>query len=156
MFLVHDTINERHAYIERFLDCDDAPVSILLAAADFERCVRRAILGLGTSPTKVIREKHLGKDFHGPMAFKRAWKAEVKPRLGLNLANQVVRDWSRFDKAYRFRHKLIHGVTGRLESEFASGIARTIMQGASDIDDLARSEGVNLDRTIRRYKRWQP
>ena len=153
MFLVRQSITERHSYIECFLDCDDASVAVLLAAADFERCIRRAILALGQSPTKNIREGLFSQHFHGLEAFKEGWKKEVKPRLGVNLANDVVRDWGRFKKAFGFRHQLIHGATNKLSVEFASGVARTVLRGASDLDDFARDQGASLDGVIRRYKR---
>ena len=39
VFLVSDTLEERHAKIRGFLNKRDAPIAILLAAADFERKV---------------------------------------------------------------------------------------------------------------------
>ena len=154
MFLVHDKIEARHRYIARFLDNEDAPVAILLAAADFERCVRRGILGLGISPTKIIRETYFKSSFHGLDKFKEAWKAEVKPRTGRNLANDVVMHWSTFIDAYGFRHKLIHGATRKISPAFASEKARLILSASIAINKLATGHGVDLDKTIRRYKRF--
>jgi hypothetical protein len=128
-------------------------VAILLAAADFERSVRRGILGLGTSPTKEIQSRFFAKNFHGLEAFKDAWRIEVKPRCKLNLAGDTVANWHEFKRAYDFRHRLIHGSTVRLSPDFASGVARSILQASYSIDQLARRHGVDLDRTIRRYKR---
>lgn len=156
MFTVKEPIERRHAYIAQFLDDEHAPLAILLAAADFERCVRRAVLGLGTSPTKQIRAEVLTNQFSGLDRFKAGWRAEVKPRVGLNLANDVVKRWDRFARAYRYRHRLIHGVPSKLSAEFASDLARTILVGAEDVNRVAQEHGVELDRTIRRYKRWEP
>jgi hypothetical protein len=154
MFLVHDTIADRHKYISRFLDGEEAAVGILLAAADFERGVRRGILGLGTAPTKEIKSTYFGPGFHGLDRFKDAWKAEVKPRTRRNLANDVVRRWDSFRDAYKLRNVLIHGATGRITPSYASNAARTILGASLAIHELAREHGVDLDRTIRRYKRY--
>ena len=54
MFLVADNRNDRDLLIKSYFDAEPA-ISILLAAADFEWTVRRAILALGKSPTKHIR-----------------------------------------------------------------------------------------------------
>ncbi len=60
MFLVRDRIEARHEKIRTFMGSDDAAIAVLLAAADFERTVRRAILALGNTPTKQLRTKVLG------------------------------------------------------------------------------------------------
>ncbi len=46
-------------------------VAILLAAAEFERCIKRGILALGRSPTKEIKETIFNGRFHGLDAFKK-------------------------------------------------------------------------------------
>lgn len=153
MFLVHDTIRERHARISRFLDGDDAPIAILLAAADFERTIRRAILGLGSSPTSEIREKLLNQRFHGPDAFKDGWAREVRPRLGVRLADDAITNWTALRAAFNQRNRLIHGSPRKLQSAFASKHARAIMMAAQQLHEFALADGVDLDRTIRRYKR---
>ena len=93
MFLVRDTINERHRCISHFLDSDDASIAVLLAAADFERTMCRAILGLGSSTTPEIKSKILTNRFHGTDRFKKGWKKEVKPLHGVRLADQVITNW---------------------------------------------------------------
>ena len=55
MFLINDTMEERHQTIRSFLSSDPM-IAVILAAADFEWTVRRAILALGTLPTKEIRK----------------------------------------------------------------------------------------------------
>lgn len=153
MFLVQQTMAERHEYVSRFMDGDDASIAVLLAAADFERCIRRAILGLGMSPTKEIRENFFRQHFHGPRRFKEVWRIEVKPRIGRNLADEVVPRWDSVERAYSFRHRLIHGIPGKLSPELASGVARTFLKAAVAVGRVAGEHGVDLDRTIRRYKR---
>jgi hypothetical protein len=56
-FLVTDDLDARENRIMGFLEEREPVIAILLAAADFERTVRRAILGLSTEPTKKIRKK---------------------------------------------------------------------------------------------------
>jgi hypothetical protein len=152
MFLVSDDIDTRHNKIIIFLDNEDAPIAILLAAADFERCVRRAILGLGASPTAYIKAKIMSNGFHGLRAFKRAWKHEVSPHFSSSLDKDVVTSWDEFSKAYQFRHKIIHGIVGRFSPDYASTMARRLLQASREIHVFAADRGVNLDRPIRRLK----
>jgi hypothetical protein len=153
MFLVSDRIGERHQRIERFLGGEEAPIALLLSAADFERTVRRAILGLGSSSTKNIRENVLShENIRGFGGYKQAWKDEVKPRLEVNLANDVVRNWQDVKKAFAHRNRIIHGATIRSTPEFTSFKARSILIGCIAIHQFASQNSVDLDSTIRRYK----
>jgi hypothetical protein len=53
--LVSDTQENRHAQIRRLLVDQKAVIAVLLAAADVEWTIRRAIIALGTSPTAYLR-----------------------------------------------------------------------------------------------------
>ncbi|PZO52913.1 MAG: hypothetical protein DCF16_08190 [Alphaproteobacteria bacterium] len=161
MFLVSDSIRERHKVIEKYLDTDEASIAILLAAADFERSVKRAILALGQSPTKDIKEKLIGRRFHGPEAFKSAWRAEVQRRHDVDLANGVVRNWSEFVQAYECRNRLIHGTTNRMTTAYASRAARKILAASSAVHKFAADRAHDLDKRIvrrsavHRSQRWR-
>lgn len=153
MFLVRQGIDERHGRIAKFFYTEDATIAVLLAAADFERCIRRAILALGVSPTAQIRKQTLGRNFHGLDAFKKGWNDEVTPRLHKKLADDVVRNWSQFRSSFELRHRLIHGAQVRLTPAFATEAAKRILAASVDLTNFASAEGAQLDGIIRRYKR---
>jgi hypothetical protein len=148
MFLVSDTMEERHKYIRRFVVAGDASVAILLAAADFERCLKRGILALGQSPTKEIKEKIFRPPFHGLEAFKKAWIAEVRPLHKINLPGGVVQNWSDFVRAYNCRHSLIHGATSKMTQKFASEMTSRILAASVQLHHFAATRGKDLDKKI--------
>ena len=153
MFLVSDTIVKRHAKIRSFIKKDPA-IAVILAAADFEWTVRRAILALGRSPTKHIREKVLA-NCTGLEKYKNAWKEEVKPRLNSDLAI-VVPNWFVFSKqAYPLRHRLIHGVVGTTGHDYAKEKIDTILGASKAVVDysLSKSEPLYGRKIVRRKSR---
>jgi hypothetical protein len=139
MFLVSDTLESRHKRIRSFLDRESV-IAILLAAADFEWTVRRAILALGRSPTKCIRENVLANSW-GIEAYKSCWKQEVEPRFHKRLAELVSdSDWQFFKSdAYPLRDRLIHGIRGTVGGPYARkrveailGISKALVEFADD------------------------
>ena len=78
MFLVSDTFECRQARIRAMLNKQDAAIAVLVAAADFERTVRRAIVALGTQPTAAIRKRLSDRDCHGLDGYKAVWSEEVR------------------------------------------------------------------------------
>ena len=54
MFLVSDIPAQRRGKIQSFLENDEPAIAVLLAAADCERTIRRAILSLGKTPTREL------------------------------------------------------------------------------------------------------
>lgn len=151
MFRVHDAISHRHTYVRGYFGREDAAVAILLAAADFERTIRRAILALGSSPTAELKARLFQDRFNGLDAFKEGWRREVKPNYESDLA-VVVKGWDAFRKAYGHRHRLIHGATGKFTPEFAGEIAGRILRASLDVHEFAGSCGHDLDKVIRRTK----
>ena len=148
MFLVSDTRSSREAKIRSFLQ-DDPAVAVILAAADFEWTVRRAIVALGRSPTKVIRQ-HLA-ECYGLDRYKEAWKQEVQPRFGIGLAG-VVPEWQFFrEKAYDLRHKIVHGLSSSVPVAFGQSRLDSILAASSAVTTFADSAGEPLyGRIIRR------
>jgi hypothetical protein len=111
MFWVNDTLHNRQSTIHRFSSREEIVVGYLLAAADFEWTIRRAILALGIRATRSIRTETLAK-CHGDESYKDAWKKEVFPSRGTRLPD-VVPDWHGLvTKAFPLRHRLIHGIVG--------------------------------------------
>ena len=152
MFLVKDTLPERQEKIRSFLKLEPA-IAVILAAADFEWTVRRAILALGCSPTPEIRQRWKDKHLSGPDAYKDEWKKEVKPRTHSDLA-RVVPDWRAFKgTAYRLRHELVHGSSGTAGVVYASRAVTTILKGTKAVADHAELHGAPVyGRVIRRDK----
>lgn len=136
MFLIKDTLSTRQEKIKSF----EPFVAIILAAADFEWTVRRGILALGKSPTKLIRQDVL-KGCHGLNRYKEAWRKEVTPYTGDRLTD-VIHDWQFFkEKAYPLRHQLIHGVSGSLSPNYAQERIDSILTASRAITEYAISKG---------------
>ena len=142
MFLVSDTIQGRHEKIRSFLDKEPA-IAVLLAAADFEWTVRRAILACGRSPMKELREEALRK-CHGPLKYAECWKKEVTPRFRKELGD-IIRDWEFFHKnAYQLRNNLVHGVQGAVGRNFAHKHVESIIAASKAIADFAAENGARI------------
>ena len=109
-FLVGDSQADRHSKIRGFLSEGEPVIAVLLAAADFEWTVRRAILALGTSPNVEIRSGVLAK-CTGLDKYTEAWRFEVKGRTNCGLP-EVFTNWGLFREAFELRHRLVHGVVG--------------------------------------------
>jgi hypothetical protein len=115
-------------------------IAVLLAAADFESIVRRAIIALGHSPNADIRVEFI--QCHGLDAYKRIWKAEVGRVKGVGLAS-VVPNWHFFkeEKALPLRHKVIHGEQGSTGRGFATERVEAILLASSSFAEFALQHG---------------
>lgn len=141
-FLVSDTQGERHAKIRRFLEEREWFIAALLSSADFEWTVRRGILALGQSPTVVIRETTLAR-CTGLEKYKEAWKLEVKPQRGHGLP-EVIGDWEAFQRAFKLRHTLVHGIRGTVELSYAVERVVRILKASEAVVTYAQTHNVNL------------
>ena len=141
-FLVGDTQPERHAKIKTFLANRESVIAVLLAAADFEWTVRRAILALGTSPNADIRSGVL-KHCSGLKGYREAWTKEVKRRFGKGLAD-VIPAWEQFNDAYKLRHTLVHGVSGTTGMDYAETRINLILEASMAVSAFAREQGVDV------------
>lgn len=148
MFLVDDTLPKRHSKIRSY----EPFVGVILAAVDFEWTVRRAILALGKSPTKQIRESVLN-NCSGLEKYKNAWKMEVKPFTGKTLT-EVVPEWQFFkEQAYPLRHRLVHGVSGSVTKAYAESRIESILNASKAICEFSESLNEPIyGRMIRRMK----
>jgi hypothetical protein len=145
MFWVDDDRDSRKAKIKSFLKRDDMAIAVLLATANLEWTVRRAILRLGMSTNKAIREGVLYKP-SSLQSYKDAWKTEVKPRLKTSLPN-VIRNWSGpkgIQGAYTLRHKLIHGEQGSTGLEYARTRVNALLSASDDVDCFCMSHGCDI------------
>jgi hypothetical protein len=155
MFFINDNQNERHAYILDLLKDKTASVSIILASIDFEWTLRRAILAMGSSSTKVIRTKVLASVKGGYDGYKEAWRVEVEPRIGFRI-DQVIKNWSSLhgeNGAAKIRGSIVHGANVPISVERARSHVNNWLKASNILEQLAKDkEGKSLFRRIVRYK----
>ena len=151
VFLVLDTLEERQEKIASF---DEPFIAVLLAAPDFEWTARRAILALGSSTTKEIKENTL-KLCSGLKEYKDAWKEEVQPLTGKGLP-EIIPGWQYFrESAYPLRNRLVHGIEGSVTSQYAQERVEAILSASKAVTEFADSFGEPLygRRIVRRKPR---
>lgn len=141
-YLVGDSQPVRHARIKGFLVGGEPVISVILAAADFEWTVRRAILALGESPNADIRAGVLAR-CSGLDNYRDAWKVEVKPRFQRGLP-EVITDWNGFKKAFGLRHRLVHGVAGTTGLQYAATRVESVLQASADVAAFAATNSIDL------------
>ena len=157
MFFVTDSQTQRHSRIRSFLNDDSATIAVILAAIDFEWSIRRAILALGSSPTKHIREV-VFEQFHGGYDnYGKVWKQEVTVWLGQSLV-QVIPHWSRLaDKrhgAARLRGQIVHGARVSVSEDYAKPRVEDWLKASFLLETLANQHETSLyKRIVRRIPR---
>ena len=151
MFFVSDTQTQRHKMILSFLLKGQGSIAVVLAAIDFEWTLRRAILALGTRPTKHIRES-LEKTW-GLERYKDLWNLEVKPQMQVTVV-QVIPCWSELRKAFGFRDRLVHGVVGVISRDATNNSVAFILKASQALEEFAvEHEGTLYRRIVRRKPR---
>lgn len=142
MFLVADTLDSRQKKIRSFLPREPV-IAVLLAAADFEWTVRRAVIALGSSSNRHIREKVLNK-CSGADRYKKAWTSEVKKRLSKGL-DEVVPAWETLiTDAYPMRHRVVHGIHGAPDAKKAADATETFLAASMAIHEFALINGEQI------------
>ena len=141
-FFVGDTQEQRHEKISALLAGGEPVMATLLAAADFEWTVRRAIIAFGESPNKVIQNEVLA-ECSGLDRYKRAWKAEVKKRMGVGLP-ELIADWAALKEAFLLRHRLIHGTIGSTGMAYAERRIATMLEASQAVGNWASDNHINL------------
>ena len=167
MFLVTDKMETRRAKILGFLDKGEPAIAVLLAAADCERTVRRAILALGVTPTRELQHR-LGrprpKDWIAPIpkppkygssirGYDKAWSVELC-HLKRNLLGDVAGPAETLHAAFQLRHDLIHGDRGTTGKDFARTRVERLLNATSAVSGFARECGVDLEKPLK--KRTKP
>jgi hypothetical protein len=152
MFLYKDKQPKRHEHICSFLKKEPV-VAVILAASDFEWTVRRAILALASLPTKEVKKIFDSERKSGPSGFKDHWKNLVKPRTGDSLPH-ILPKWEIVSKeAFKLRNKLVHGVEGRVTSEYAEKMVDILLDASVTVAKYAEDHGETIfGRKIRRIK----
>jgi hypothetical protein len=153
MFFVSDTQTHRHDRIRSFLTEESATIAVILAAIDFEWSVRRAILALGSSPTKHIRDVVFDGLHGGYGNYADAWKQEVAVWLKLSLA-QAIPHWSRLankkDGAVRLRGQIVHGAKVSVTVTLARPRVEDWLAASTTLEGLANQHQTSLYKRLRR------
>jgi hypothetical protein len=164
MFLVTDPITKRQAKIVNFLTSGEQFVAVLLAAADFERTVRRAIIALGVTPTAELARQLGRKGANGSDAkakppkyraslkgYEKAWTTEVLTLRGLGkrFFGDVIASKQELEVAFNLRHELIHGDRGTASSKFAAEQVQVLLEATKAIDNYASENGADLTKRIK-------
>jgi hypothetical protein len=140
VFLVKDSSKAREERIKQFLN-EDPALSALLSVIHVEWTLKRAIIALGHSPNVVVRSKL--RSCHGLERYKDVWKDEVTPKTEQRLP-EVVENWQGLGRAFRLRHKLVHGV-GSCGTEYAAERVTWAIDAAENIRSCCAEYKVDLD-----------
>lgn len=141
MFLVKDSTIAREHRIKELVT-EEPAWAVILSVINFEWTIRRAIIAMGTSPNVEIRAKfkrHSG----GCDKYKDLWKEEVFPNIELRLP-EVVTNWDGLRRAFRLRHRLVHGV-GSCGVDHAQERMIWAINATVDVRKVCEARGINLD-----------
>lgn len=166
MFLISEPLEAHEAKIRNLIKGDEPELAVLLAAADFERTVRRAIMCMGTSPTAIIavrfgsKKRRTGpaskakRKYWGLDGYRQAWADEIQTSPKQSLHNDVIKDWKALEDAFQLRHDLVHGDQGTTGIEFASTRVNAMMAATRAIYAFVASHGSDLHKPVnKRIKR---
>lgn len=141
----------RVSAIKEFAE-DDLSIGVVLSAAHFEWAIKRAILVLGASPTKEIRD-----DFANNWRqedLKSLWKREVRktrPQAG-TLPELLGAIWTKIEDAGNARARIMHG-NGTPSQQQAREAMNTFLSAADKIRQFVEHEGECLDARLRPRRR---
>lgn len=150
MFLVKDSSLSREEEIRQIL-AKDPSLAALLAVIHFEWTIRRSIIALGKSPNVEVRDKL--EYCHGCDKYKDVWNDEVFPKTQLRLP-QAVKDWEGLVRAFRLRHRLVHGIAS-CGFDYAKERVHWSINAAVDVRAICVAHEINLDSRlpVRRHSR---
>ena len=165
MFLVSDGSRKYRKEIINRVAGEDMVLRVLLAAIDFEWTLRRTILALGWSPTKVLADKFDQIEYRKIEGLKKLWNDEVVVRFGESTPTVVEwvnehsfahkknkRSWDCLCEAWALRHKLVHGIQGSCGDGYGRRMSDVLIFATDRLVDFAEKQGKNVFRVIRRTK----
>ncbi len=106
MFLASDRKELREDRVRHHLYSEPG-ISLLLAVANFEWTVCRAVLFLSNTPNTKLRA--LMRDYFSLERYKELWKSELVVGRSCEPLAVIVRNWSAVRKAFEARNRLVHG-----------------------------------------------
>lgn len=140
MFLAGDDIRRRNGRIKQFLR-QEPGIAVLLAAANFEWTICRALLFMSETPNSQLRERIMR--VRGLDGYKRIWWEEVDHRR----LPDIISDWLGLTEAFRLRNRLIHG-QDRATYNMAASKVEAMLQAATDIHEFCGSMGRDLNKRM--------
>jgi hypothetical protein len=150
MFTYRETIEARRAKIEAFLTKEHSAVAVIMAAANFEWTLRRAILALGMKPTAALR-KEIEKT-SSLENYKKVWKQSVSSKTAKSLPS-IITNWASLKEAYQLRNELVHGNEGTTGMLYAKKRVVVLLLASEAINSYVISrEAAIFGKKIRRIK----
>jgi hypothetical protein len=140
MFTYKETIQKRREKIEAFLSKENSGIAVILAAANFEWTLRRAILALGKKPTATLRkeiERTSNLD-----RYKDLWAEKVIK--GLKGLPAIIPGWADVQKAYTLRNELVHGNKGTTGLGYARNRVEALLSASEALNDYVISKGAAI------------
>ncbi len=152
MFAVGFGSKNREAAI-RHTAQDDPTTAVILAAVHFEWMLKRAILKLGTTPTKALRKELEGvyqiNDSSGRFDYKRIWAREVGARISNAALGTVLGRLVKIqNKALKVRGRIVHG-NGTVSEQDAEEAIDLFLSAGEKLRQFAVKYGEDLDARLK-------
>jgi hypothetical protein len=179
MFYVNQLQNQRHDFIEAFLNKDETcPIAIILAAVDFEWTLRRVILACGNAKSKDILNRLMYKslnqykkayfDLHkenisedeekrhenkiwSPSGLD-AYKKMWKQEINGERLGSVLKNYESLISAYDVRNRIAHGISVPIKREYASEVTKIFLVESKNLAEKSKKNGGNIFSKIDRRK----
>jgi hypothetical protein len=147
MFAYSVSIEDRLSKIQRLVSEGDHGIALVVAAADFERTIRRAIVGLASEPTADVRER-IERKYNTIGRYGQGWTrfVELVRKSSLQEALPEIDD---IKNAFRCRNKLVHGQQGGARLDYVTPRIEVIFSGTTKLTSFAREHGIDLTARIR-------
>lgn len=152
MFHVGFGSAQREAEIRK-IATSDRTTALILAAVHFEWMLKRAILKLGESPTKDLRQQledvFRMQSKNGKDGYKEVWEREVGRRFKNAALGTVLGKLSRIQiHALDVRGKVIHG-NGTVKKPDADEAIELFLEAGERLRDFASKHRVDLDARLK-------
>ena len=152
MFSVGFGSEKREAKI-REMGREDLTTAVILAAVHFEWMLKRAILKLGRSPTKKLREQlervYSISDRDNRDGYKSIWAREIQPRYKRAALGTVLGKLTAInDNAMAVRGRVIHG-NGTVSKTDAHKAIELFLTSGKKLRDFTLKNGDNLDSRLK-------
>jgi len=146
---------KREDEIRRILKDQDTTTAVILAAVHFEWMLKRAILKLGMSPTKALREQladvYTINDKKGRREdYKAIWRREVQIRFANAALGTVLGRLNAIQNvALDLRGRIVHG-NGTASRKQAEAAVELFLDAGEKLRAFAEKGGENLDSRLKR------
>ena len=153
VFSVGFGIQQREDEIRRILKNHDPTTAVILAAVHFEWMLKRSILKLGSSPTKVLREDledvYSINDKGSQPGYKAIWRREVEPRFANAALGTVVGRLTAIQNvAFDVLGRIVNG-NGTASRKQAEEAVELFLDAGEKLRAFAEKGGENLDSRLK-------